>query len=141
MVTAPNLHRAIERGVTDINYYNNSGMNALEDLDGKLVDLDGSADFIGKDALRRIRDQGVARQSVGLIFDTEVPRLEWFWDLSDDNGKPGQVRWAVHSFALDKSIGIAVVDKAVKVGDTVTVIHPTGTAHARVADVPFVGKN
>jgi len=57
MVTAPNLHRAIERGVTDINYYNNSGMNALEDLGAKFVDLDGKADFIGKDALRRIRDQ------------------------------------------------------------------------------------
>jgi len=78
---------------------------------------------------------------VGLIFDTEVPRLESFWDLSDDNGKRGQVRWAVHSFALDRSLGIAVVDKAVKVGDAVTVIHPRGTVRARATDVPFVGKN
>jgi glycine cleavage system aminomethyltransferase T/ketosteroid isomerase-like protein len=141
MVTAPNLNRAIERGVTDINYYNNSGMNALEDLAAKFVNLDGKEDFIGKDALRKIRDQGVARHSVGLLFEAEVPRLEWFWNLSDDNGKPGQVRWAVHSFALDKSIGIAVVDKAVKNGDGVTVTHPRGTVRARVTDVPFVGKS
>jgi glycine cleavage system aminomethyltransferase T/ketosteroid isomerase-like protein len=140
MVTAPNLHRAVERGVTDINYYNNSGMNALEDLGAKFVNLDGKEDFIGRDALRKIRDRGVARHSVGLIFDAEVPRLEWFWDLTDDDGKPGRVRWAVHSFALDKSIGIAVVDKAVKIGDAVTVIHPGGTVRARVTDVPFVGK-
>jgi glycine cleavage system aminomethyltransferase T/ketosteroid isomerase-like protein len=141
MVTAPNVNRAIERGVTDINYYNNSGMNALEDLGAKFVNLDGKEDFIGKGALRKIRDQGVARQSVGLVFEADVPRLEWFWDLSDDHGKPGQVRWAVHSFALDKSIGIAVVDKAVKNGDAVRVTHPGGTVRARVTDVPFVGKN
>lgn len=141
MVTAPNLHRAVERGVTDINYYNNSGMNALEDLGAKFVHLDGKEDFIGRDALRKIRDEGVARRSVGLIFEAEVPRLEWFWDLSDDNCKSGQVRWAVHSFALNKSIGIAVVDRAVKVGDVVTVIHPGGTVRAHVTDVPFVGKN
>ena len=140
MVTAPNLNRAIERGVTDINYYNNSGMNALEDLGAKLVDLDEEADFIGKDALRKIREQGVARQSLGLVFETEVPRLEWFWDLLDDNGKSGLVRWATHSFALDKSIGIAVLDRAVKVGDAVTVMHPQGRVRARVTDVPFVGK-
>jgi glycine cleavage system aminomethyltransferase T/ketosteroid isomerase-like protein len=140
MVTAPNLHRAIERGVTDINYYNNSGMNALEDLGSKLVDLDREADFIGKEALRAIRASGVSRKSVGLLFDDDVPRLEWFWDLQDDNRKPGQVRWAAHSFALSRSIGIAVVDRAVKLGDTVTVTHPFGSVRARVADIPFVGK-
>ncbi len=51
-VTGPIINRAIERGVTDINYYMNSGMNALEDLGAKLVDLDKKADFIGRDALR-----------------------------------------------------------------------------------------
>jgi glycine cleavage system aminomethyltransferase T/ketosteroid isomerase-like protein len=141
MVTAPNLHRAIERGVTDINYYNNSGMNALEDLGAKFVNLDVKEDFIGKEALKKIRERGVVRQSVGLIFEAEVPRLEWFWDLSDDHGKSGQVRWAAHSFALDKSIGIAVLDKAVKIGDSVTVSHPGGAVRARVTDVPFVGKS
>lgn len=140
MVTAPNLPRAIERGVTDINYYNNSGMNALEDLGAKFVDLDGKGDFIGREALRKIRDRGVQRQSVGLIFEVEVPRLERFWDLRDAIGKLGQVRWAVHSFALDKSIGIAVLEMSVKLGDVVTVTHPGGTVRATVTDVPFVGK-
>jgi aminomethyltransferase len=141
LVTAPNLHRALERGVTDINLYTNSGMNALEDLGAKFVDLDGTSDFIGKEALRKIRDRGVARQSVGLIFEQPVPRLEWFWDLSDADGRPGKVRWAIHSFALDRSLGIAVLDKAVKVGDTVTVTHPHGTVRAKVAQIPFVGKD
>jgi aminomethyltransferase len=116
-------------------------MNALEDLGAKFVDLDGTSDFIGKEALRKIRDRGVARQSVGLIFEQPVPRLEWFWDLSDADGRPGKVRWAIHSFALDRSLGIAVLDKAVKVGDTVTVTHPHGTVRAKVAQIPFVGKD
>jgi aminomethyltransferase len=140
MVTAPNIHRAIERGVTDINYYNNSGMNALEDMGSGFVNLDREANFIGKEALRKIKARGVSRKSVGLLFEGEVPRLEWFWDLRDDNGNPGQVRWAAHSFALDRSLGIAVVDQAVKLGDTVTVVHPFGTVRGRVAEVPFVGK-
>ena len=140
-VTAPNLHRAIERGVTDINYYNNSGMNPLEDLSSKLVDLDGEAEFIGKAALREIRARGVSRRSVGLLFDEEVPRLEWFWKLQDSRGGGGEVRWAVHSFALNQSIGIAVVDKAVELGEVVRVTHPRGTVRGRVTDVPFVSKS
>jgi aminomethyltransferase len=141
MVTGPNLPRAIERGVTDIGYYNNSGMNPLEDLSSKLIDLDREVDFIGKQALREIRARGVQRKSVGLIFEEEVPRLEWFWELRDARGKPGEVRWAAHSFALDHSLGIAVVDKAVEIGDMLTVVHPQGTVRGEVTVVPFVNKS
>jgi glycine cleavage system aminomethyltransferase T len=48
------------------------------------------------------------------------------------------VRWAVHSFALERSIGIALVDAAVQSGEEVRVHHPLGSPAATVADVPFM---
>jgi glycine cleavage system aminomethyltransferase T len=44
----------------------------------------------------------------------------------------------VHSFALDRSIGIALVDAAVQIGETVQVTHPLGTVPAEVCALPFV---
>ncbi|MGY8995484.1 MAG: nuclear transport factor 2 family protein [Alphaproteobacteria bacterium] len=137
-VTGPIVHRAIERGVTDMNYYMNSDMNAFEDLGGKFVNVDTNVDFIGREALRKIRDAGIKRHSVGLLFEGDVPRIEWFWSLDDGNGHTGEVRWAIHSFELGQDIGIAVVDMAIAIGDIVEVTHPNGTTRAEVTTVPFV---
>jgi len=140
-VTGPLVSRAIERGVTDTGYYNNCDMNPLEDLNAGLVDLDKPADFVGKQALLEIRRRGVERRSVGLLFDSPVPRLEWFWELKDPRGKPGKVRWATWSFALERYIGIALVDRAVDLGETVDIVHPRGSCRAEVTAVPFVGRD
>lgn len=140
-VTGPIVSRALERGVTDTGYYNNCGMNPLEDLNAHLVDLDKPADFVGKRALQNIRRQGVARRSVGLLFEAPVPRLEWFWEITDARGNPGRVRWAAWSFALERHIGIALVDRAVEIGEILTVEHPRGRCAAEVTGVPFVERS
>jgi aminomethyltransferase len=140
-VTGPVLSRAVERGVTDINYTMNSDLNALEDTCAKLVDVDKASDFIGKAALQQIAREGVKRHSVGLLFEEEVPRLEWFWELQDHNGNPGEVRWAIHSFELGQDIGIAVVDINVDVGDIVEVTHPRGTSQAEITTMPFAARS
>ena len=137
-VTGPIVSRAVERGVTDTGYYNNCGMSPLEDVGARLVELDKPADFVGKKALHEQRARGVARKSVGLLFRSDVPRLEWFWDLTDARGKPGQVRWAVYSFALECYFGIALVDREVGTGEVVEVAHPRGSCSAEVTELPFV---
>ncbi|MFT5398770.1 MAG: glycine cleavage system aminomethyltransferase T/ketosteroid isomerase-like protein [Gammaproteobacteria bacterium] len=139
-VTGPIINRAIERGVTDTCYHGNSGMNALEDLGARFVDLDGDVDYIGKQALLEISKQGVQRRSVGLIFDAQVPRLEWYWDAIDAHGRPGLVRWATYSFALEKYIGIGLVDRNVGIGDVIKVEHPHGHGRATVCELPFVDR-
>ncbi len=54
-------------------------------------------------------------------------------------GRAGEVRWAVHSFALGRNIAIAIVDAAsVEMGDTVTIRHQAGTSKAKVTALPFV---
>jgi len=140
-VTGPIVGRAVERGVTDSGYYNNSDMNPLEDLSAKLVDVDKPADYIGKAALQEIQRQGIKRRSVGLLFKGDVPRLEWFWQLSDARGNPGEVRWAIYSFALQQYIGIAVVDREVEIGEILSINHPRGGCQAEVTTVPFTARS
>lgn len=137
-VTGPIVHRAVERGVTDTGYYVSSGMNALEDVGARTVDLDKPADFVGKAALLRIRDEGVKRHSIGLFIDGEIPRLEWNWPVTRGDEPVGEVRWAVHSFALGRSIAIAILDRSVEIGDRVEVTHPRGVVGAEATAVPFV---
>jgi len=139
-VTGPIVHRAVERGVTDTGYYTNSGMNALEEVTASLVELDVTSDFIGKSALKQIQKDGVRRHSVGLFIEGEVPRLEWNWKVTGQNKAIGEVRWAVHSFELNRSIGIAIVDVAIKLGDIVAIEHDRGVVKAEVTTIPFVGR-
>ncbi len=138
-VTGPIVHRAVERGVTDTGYYTNSTMNALEEVSAHLVELDKASDFIGKAALKRIQKDGVRRHSVGLFIEGEVPRLEWNWKLTGQNHAIGEIRWAVHSFELNRSIGIAIVDVGIQIGDIVEVEHDLGIVKAEVTTIPFVG--
>ena len=67
----------------------------------------------------------------------QVPRLEWFWDLTDARGRPGLVRWAAYSFALERFIGIALVDREVEIGEILVIEHPRGCCSAEVTRVPF----
>jgi glycine cleavage system aminomethyltransferase T len=137
MVTGPNIFRAVEKGVTDTAYYSNSGMNPYEAGHGRLVDLD-KGEFIGREVLRKVAAEGAKRKTIGLFIDGELPNLEWYWPLKDKNGNPGEVRWAVHSFELQRNIGIAIGDAALAVGDRVEITHQSGTAQATVTTVPFV---
>jgi aminomethyltransferase len=138
MVTGPNVFRAVEMGVTDTAYYSNSGMNPYEAGHGRLVDLD-KGEFIGREALCRVAATGARRKTVGLFIEGELPDLEWYWPLEDKNGNAGEVRWSVHSFKLDRNIGIAVVDSSVESGDVVQITHQAGITRATVTRVPFVG--
>jgi aminomethyltransferase len=75
---------------------------------------------------------------VGLLIEGDLPLLEWYWPITDARGRQGEVRWAVHSFALDQNIAIAIVDAAVESGETVTIRHQAGASKAKVTALPFV---
>jgi aminomethyltransferase len=88
--------------------------------------------------LREVHAAGAARKTVGLLVEGEMPQLEWYWPLSDARGRVGEVRWSVHSFALDRHIAIAVVDAALEIGDIVRIHHQAGLGRAIVTQLPFV---
>lgn len=83
-----------------------------------MVDLDQEADFIGKDALRRIKQEGPARKLVGLELGGEP--LGSYNDGSMIDAFPvhhegevvGHVTSACYSPRLEKNIGLALVPAA-----------------------------
>ena len=106
----------------------------------RLVNPDMDAEFIGKAALRRIREAGVRRKLVGLRIDCEPlsgPNTR-FWPISDDGEPVGRVTSAVHSPRLDQNIALAMVsaDRS-ELGTTLSVSTPSGTVPASIVPKPF----
>jgi glycine cleavage system aminomethyltransferase T len=102
----------------------------------RLVDVEMDADFIGKSALRRIRDQGVTRKQVGLRLETaplKGPNTT-FWPISK-HGKPvGKVTSAVYSPRLEQNIALAMVAAdGAELGTALEVVMPHGPAGATPA--------
>ena len=107
---------------------------------GRLVNLDMEASFIGKAALREIKEQGVSRKQVGLIIEGAPltgPNTT-FWPVSKDGTAIGKITSAVYSPRLEQNIALAMVsaDEAV-LGATVEVTAGTGPARATIVEIPF----
>ena len=106
----------------------------------RLVNLEMEADFIGKAALRRIRDAGVARQQVGLVIDG-APMAgpnTFFWALTRDGAPVGKVTSAVYSPRLGQNIALAIVDvDAAALGTQLDARTPNGEMTATVVEKPF----
>jgi len=139
LVTGPNVVRAVEQGITDTQYRVNSGMNPLEAGLETMLDLDRPA-FVGREALRRVRTEGAARRTVGLVADGEpLPWLEGFWPLLlEDGRRAGTVRWAVWSWALERNIAIALVDRDAAGAMSFVIESPDGRRLAAPHPIPFV---
>ena len=106
----------------------------------RLVNPDMEAEFVGKAALRRIRERGVTRRQVGLHIDCEPlksPNTR-FWPLTDDGEAVGKVTSAIHSPRLEKNIALAMVsvDRS-EIGTVLSVSTPWGPAPATVVTKPF----
>ena len=113
----------------------------LEELGmDRLVNLDMEADFIGKAALRRIRETGVSRKQVGLHIDSAPltgPNTR-FWPVSHNAKTVGQVTSAVYSPRLERNIALAMVSTECAItGATVEVALPSGPAKSTIVERPF----
>ncbi len=132
--------RRIEGGMLSYHADADASTNPFELGLDRLVALDRDLDFIGKDALRRIRHEGVTRKQVGLIIDGDPldgPNT-LFWPVTVDGRNVGKVTSAVYSPRLDQNIALALVDLAyTEIGTQVTVTARAGTMDAVVADKPF----
>ena len=106
----------------------------------RLVDLDMDADFIGKDALRRIRAEGVSRKQVGLRIEGDPlpgPNTS-FWPLRKDGETVGKVTSAVHSPRLEQNIALALTaEEHAARGPERQVETATGPLAAEIVDKPF----
>jgi aminomethyltransferase len=78
---------------------------------GKFVDLDQDVDFIGKEALKKIKLEGIKRKLVGLEIHAEpLSQSAEFWSVECNDRAVGSITSAVYSPDLDKNIAIAMID-------------------------------
>ena len=138
--TGPSDIRRIEAGILnygiDITLENNPYEVGL----GWLVDLDQDADFIGKEALKRIKAEGVTRKLVGVEIGGDPLELNMIaWPVSANGAEAGRITSAVYSPRLEKNIGYAMVPIDLSmVGSIFVVATPNGDRQATVVEKPFV---
>ena len=106
----------------------------------RLVNVDMDANFIGKDALRRIRDAGTTRKQVGLHLEGDrLPGPNTtFWPISENGEVVGKVTSAVYSPRLEKNIALAMISvESAEFGKRFDVETATGPMTATVVQMPF----
>jgi len=121
----------------------------------RLVNIDEDIEFIGKDALRAVRDNGVSRKQVGLHLsgDPLIGPNTTFWPVRANGNRSnsnrsnstrsnstsaGKVTSAVYSPRLKQNIALAMLSvEYAATGTTLDVQMPTGTVEATVVEKPF----
>jgi glycine cleavage system aminomethyltransferase T len=110
-----------------------------------MVDLEQGADFIGKEALARIKREGPKRKLVGVEIGGE--RLGAYNDgsmidvfpVNKAGSRVGEVTSACFSPRLEKNIGFAMVPiEHAELGTEFEVERPEGVTSAVVVEKPFI---
>ncbi|MDZ7841706.1 MAG: glycine cleavage T C-terminal barrel domain-containing protein [Gammaproteobacteria bacterium] len=106
----------------------------------RLIDLDMESEFIGKTALRRIRENGVKRKQIGLEINgapLKGPNTT-FWAINKNGKNVGNVTSAIYSPRLERNIALAMVSAdCADTGTVVDVAMPSGSAPATIVERPF----
>jgi glycine cleavage system aminomethyltransferase T len=132
--------RRIEGGMlsyhADADIYTNPFEVGLD----RLVNLDGDINFIGKKALKKIKEKGIKRKQVGLEIKCEPLKgpNTTFWSLTSEGKKIGKVTSAVYSPRLKKNIALAMVDiKFSKIGSELNVEIDNENSKCTIVEKPF----
>ncbi len=136
----PSQIRRIEAGIfrygADMTIENNPfEVTGLE----RLVE-DQSADYIGKDALMRIKAEGVKRKLVGIELsgEAQVDESPEAWRAYKDSKEVGRITALVWSPRLEKNIGYVWVPVGLSApGNVLDVATPRGMVQGRTAALPF----
>ena len=104
--------RRIEGGMLSYHADADINTNPFELGLDRLVNLDSDVDFIGKEALKKIKQNGVKRKQIGLELDCEPLKgpNTTFWSIFKDGKKVGKVTSAVYSPRLKKNIALAMIE-------------------------------
>ena len=132
--------RRIEGGMQSYQADMDCNVNPFELGLDRLVDLEMDADFIGKNALKKIKEEGVKRRQVGIVING--PPLgnsnTSYWPIFIDSKEVGFVTSAIHSPRLNKNIAMAIVSIDYSSLDTTASVEtPHGTYPVKVVEKPF----
>ena len=136
----PNATERIESGLLSWGGDTDDSTNPFEVRMGKYVDLDVGDDVIGVQALRRIRETGIARHQLGLILDSEQPSPphEVWHEVQVGGNKVGDMTCGIWSPRMKRNIGFALLAREIQPGARVEVLKDDGAVAATVAELPFL---
>ena len=132
--------RRIEGGMLSYQADMDYTVNPFELGLGRLVDLEMDADFIGKEALKKIKSDGIKRSQVGIEISCtplKHPNTS-YWPIMVGSEEVGYITSAVYSPRLDKNIALAMMDvnhSAIDTGAETTT--PEGNFPIKVVQKPF----
>ena len=106
----------------------------------RLINLDSEINFIGKNALKKIKESGISRKQVGLVIECEPlsgPNTT-FWPIKKNGKQIGKVTSAVYSPRLKKNIALAMIDiNFSEVGANLEVNTHEGIFNSTIVEKPF----
>jgi len=132
--------RRIEGGMLSYHADADVNTNPFELGLDRLVSLNSNIEFIGKAALKKIKNQGIKRKQVGLeIICKPFPGPNTtFWSIKKDNDIIGKVTSAVYSPRLKKNIALAMVNiKNSQIGNKLKVEINDHEVNAIIVEKPF----
>ena len=132
--------RRIEGGMLSYHADADINTNPFELGLDRLVSLDNNIDFVGKEALQKIKQKGITRKQVGIEIDCEPLKgpNTIFWKLSKDNMEIGKITSAVYSPRLRKNIALAMVSiEQSELGNKFQVITNDGKFNCIIVEKPF----
>ena len=132
--------RRIEGGMLSYHADADIDTNPFELGLDRLVNLDNEINFIGKEALKKIKKDGIKRKQVGLELDCDPlkgPNTN-FWSVHNNNTKIGKVTSAVYSPRLKKNIALAMIAiEYSKIDNKFKVKTNNGEFNCTVIEKPF----
>ena len=132
--------RRIEGGMLSYQADMDYTVNPFELGLGRLVDLEMDANFIGKEALKKIKSEGVKRHQVGIEISCtplKHPNTS-YWPIMVGSEVVGYITSAVYSPRLDKNIALAMMDVNHSAIDTAAeTTTPEGNFPIKVVQKPF----
>jgi aminomethyltransferase len=142
--TGPSDIRRVEAGILNWGADMMLANNVYEVGLDYLVDDGKSTDYIGRDALKRIKAEGVKQKLAGI--EIEGLRIEMNairWAVAANGTRTGRVTSALYSPRLKRNIGYAMMPLEYSaLGTPLTVTIPgEGTRKAKVVPRPFVDPN
>ncbi len=136
---APSNIERIESGLLSYGCDMDMTNNPFEVGLDQYVDLEQEADFVGKAALMRIRENGITQKLVGIeISGGQIKSNENRWRLFKNGKQCGTIRSAIYSPRFKKNVAMAIVAlDCAEVGTELTVETSSETASAKVVTLPF----
>ncbi len=136
---APNQIRRIEGGILSYGTDMDDTVNPLELGFERLCDLDGTDDFVGKEALRKVAARGVERRLTGLVVEGEPVPGDVAHAVTRDGEPVGRTTSVAWSPRIEANVGLGLLAlDATEPGTAVEVHAAGGVRSATTRALPLV---